>query len=98
MNIDDAVAKLKQYEEIVDRHLKPTHGSHADDGKAAYHTIRSACVGALICLEGDEAKFNACLVLTMDQSEFLGTSCYYSHPEATKDAGYMRNLAQVVSK
>ncbi len=55
MGIDEAVAKIKAYENIVDQYV-PSNKVHTskEDGRDYDWIIKSACIEALTILEGDE--------------------------------------------
>lgn len=60
MEIDEALAAMKKYEEVVKKYV-PLDQVDVDSDKNLYDIIKGACLEALVILQGDEAKFVKCL-------------------------------------
>lgn len=94
MEIDEALATMKKYEEVVKKYVT---SDKVEDARNAdlYNLIKGACLEALVILQGDEAKFLQCLEAAKKESKGMGWNDFdkYNTHEA---ASYVVTLAHLM--
>ncbi len=99
MGIDEALAKMRQYETIVDQHVPENKINTTDKGgRNSYYTIRSACISALAILEGNEEKFKDCLDATKKNNPGMGWGYDFDMFNTQKASNYIVTLAYLVKE
>ena len=97
MGIDETLAKIKEYENIVDQHVPQKRvKTDCEGGQDYYSAIRGACIEALAILKGDEKIFKICLAETIKNNPGMGWGFYFDEYNTITAAGYIRTLARVM--
>ncbi|MFA5887740.1 MAG: hypothetical protein WC852_03455 [Candidatus Nanoarchaeia archaeon] len=94
MEIDEALVAIKKYEAVVDKYV--TRDKVDDEKKVnLYKVIKSACLEALVILQGDEAKFAQCLEAAKKENRGMGWNDFDGH-NAYEAASYVVSLAHLM--
>ena len=95
MPIDETLAKIKKYEQIVVRYVSENK-VNAKEAPDSYWIIRGACLEALAILEGDEQKFKECLDATINKNPGMGWGFDFDRYNTQQAAGYIKTLARLM--
>lgn len=99
--IEEALGKLKKYQEIVRIHLpkeKVNCRKNCQEDCTIYETLEGACVEALVVLDGDEEKFKECLAAIRKRYSGMGWGFDFDEDSFQRAAQDMKTLAYLLRK